>query len=148
MNNLSSLNPIDKDWPLWRKALAAAVLAAIANHLIFSIGRLAGVDYTVTTPQGSQLLSAAQIALFTVLPMLLGAGLYGMLDRFVPNWSWRLFLGASAVAVAFSFVPFFQASYPAATIVTLGLTHLVPPAILIISLRADEKNTDLDHTKI
>lgn len=125
---------IKQEWPRWRRVLSAVVLAVLLNHIIYSLGRLSGVDYTVMTPQGEQLLSAAQIAIFTALPMALGAGLFEVLARFAEEWKWKVFLTASAVAVAFSFIPFFQASYAIQTVLTLSITHLVPPVLLLYSV--------------
>jgi len=112
----------------WRFGLWATLSALLVNLVLYGLARLLGVPFTVTPPgQGPQEVGWANVALLTVLPMLLGLALYAPLRRRTSR-AYPLFQGlALLVFVLMAFGPF-AATQEGSTQLVLSLLH-VPPVL-------------------
>ena len=118
---------------LRRRALgvAAAVVACLA---IWSIGALAGVDYTVESPGQP----ATDIGLGAIFVVALGAALLGwaalaLLERFAPRVARPVWISLATVVTLLSFVPVLSVEATGGAKLALGATH-VAVAVALIAL--------------
>ncbi|MER3556749.1 MAG: hypothetical protein C4302_01795 [Thermus sp.] len=124
---------------LWRFGLRATGLALLANLLLYGLARLLGVPFEVSPPgQGTQEVGWANVALLTVLPMLLGLALYAPLRQRTPK-AFPLFQGlALLVFLLLAFAPF-AATEEGSTRLALSLLHIPPVAAFLWTLHRVEK---------
>ncbi|WP_117238419.1 DUF6069 family protein [Thermus sediminis] len=118
----------------WNLALAALGVALGTNLLLFLLAGAVGVPFQVTPPgQPPQEVALASVALFTVLPMLLGFALYFPLRRRTPR-ALPIFVGlALAVFLLMLFPPFAAAPRPDTRLALLAL-HVPPVAAFLWTL--------------
>ncbi|MGW1450319.1 DUF6069 family protein [Micromonospora sp. NPDC002411] len=118
---------------LRRRALGvgAAVLACVA---IWSIGALAGVDYTVESPGQP----ATDIGVGAIVMVSLGAALFGwatlaLLERFAPRAARPVWISLAVVVTLLSFAPLLNVDATGGAKLALGATH-VAVAVALIAL--------------
>jgi hypothetical protein len=93
---------------LWQKGLIAAVVATVINLILFGIGALMGglMVQDVANPAAYMPVSWFMVILMTVIPVLLGTGVYWVLRRIMPNQATTVFvIIALAVALLSMFGP-------------------------------------------
>ncbi|MFI7576892.1 DUF6069 family protein [Micromonospora sp. NPDC049497] len=112
---------------------ALGVLAAVATCvLIWVIGAVAGVDWTVTTPGRP----AMEVGLAMVVVFSLGASLVGwaalvVLERFAGHRATLIWTVLAAVVAVVSLLPLFGADASTGAKLALGAMHLAVAAVLI-----------------
>jgi hypothetical protein len=93
---------------LWQKGLIAAVVATVINLILYAIGALMGglMVQDMANPAAYMPVSWFMVILMTVIPVLLGTGVYWVLRRMMPNQATMIFvIGALAVALLSLFGP-------------------------------------------
>ncbi|MET8233282.1 DUF6069 family protein [Micromonospora sp. NPDC005298] len=119
--------------PLRRRALGVAV-AVLACLAIWSIGALAGVDYTVESPgQPAMVIGAGAIVVVALGVSLLGWAALALLERFAPRIARPLWISLAVVVTALSFLPLAGVEADGGAKVALGATH-VAVAVALIAL--------------
>ncbi|MEO3771070.1 DUF6069 family protein [Micromonospora sp. B9E7] len=119
--------------PLRRRALGvgAAVLACLA---IWSIGALAGVDYTVESPgQPATVIGAGAIVMVALGAALLGWATLALLERFAPRVARPIWISLAVVVTLLSFAPLLTVDATGGAKLALGATH-VAVAVALIAL--------------
>ncbi|MFI0793638.1 DUF6069 family protein [Micromonospora rubida] len=119
-----------------RRALgvAAAVLAPV---LVWIVGALAGVDYTVENPgQPAFVVGLAPVVLFSLVSALVGWVGLVVLERIAGRRAGIIWTALAVVLALLSLVPVFAAEATVGAKVALGATHLAVAAVLIALLPA------------
>lgn len=112
----------------------ATVSALVANLIVFAIGTAADVTFDVESPQP---ISAVTVALFTVIPLVLGAVVVALVSR---RWSGFQHFAAWA-GLAFALLTIagsFGAAGDTTTALTLAAMHLVVGAAWFLGVRPRE----------
>jgi uncharacterized membrane protein len=119
-----------------RAGLTAVAAAAVTNGLLWTAGRLAGVDFVLRDPGSTAVhpLSLAEIVGFSVLPVLAGWGSLALLRRLSRHGD-RIWIGLAAAVLLLSFVPIALEASTASTKAMLTVIHLVVAAALVPVLR-------------
>lgn len=116
---------------LRRRALgvAAAVLACV---LIWVVGAIAGVDYTVKNPgQPEFAVGLAPVVTFSLGSALLGWAALAVLERVAGRRASIIWIVLAAVVALLSLFPVFATEATAGAKVALGAMHLAVAAVLI-----------------
>ncbi|MGC4814359.1 DUF6069 family protein [Micromonospora sp. DT228] len=124
---------------LRRRALgvAAAVVAAV---VIWAIGALAGVDFTVESPgQPATDIGAGEIVTVALGAALLGWAALALLERFAPRVARPVWISLAAVVTAVSLVPLLGVEATGGAKLILGATHLAVAIPLIALLPAHRR---------
>lgn len=110
-----------------RVAAPAIALTLVANLVVYAVARLAGAEFSITTPvaDAAQTIGWVSVVVMSVVPLLLGAAALLASRRWAPT-SWRVLLGLGLLIAVVSLPVFATAS--AATKVSLSLMHLVAGA--------------------
>ncbi|MEU8156157.1 DUF6069 family protein [Micromonospora sp. NPDC048986] len=119
--------------PLRRRALgvAAAVVAPLA---VWTIGALAGVDYTVESPgQPATVIGAGAIVMIALGAALLGWAALALLERFASRVARPVWISLAIVVTVLSFVPVLSVEATGGAKLALGATH-VAVAVALIAL--------------
>lgn len=120
--------------PWWQLGLAAAVIAAVANLIVFAIAvGAAGIDVRITpSPGESELvdLTAGPVILMSVVPALLATLLAAGLAKWTAAPR-RWFLGVAAVILVLSLFPVAGLAISTGAKVTLALMHLIAAAVIV-----------------
>jgi hypothetical protein len=121
MTRPTSLPPITA---FLRTGALAGVLALVVNVALYYAAQAGGLwDLSIQSPAGGPI-TVAPVAIFSLLPAVVGALLAWVLARFVPA-GLAVFQGiALLVFVAFLFPPF-QLGAPTGMVWTLQLMHVV-----------------------
>ncbi|MFJ6164448.1 DUF6069 family protein [Micromonospora orduensis] len=120
--------------PLRRRALGVAV-AVVACLVIWSIGALAGVDYTVESPgQPATVIGAGAIVVVALGASLLGWATLALLERFAPRMARPLWISLAVVVTLLSLLPLAGVEADGGAKVALGATHLAVAVALIALL--------------
>jgi hypothetical protein len=119
-----------------RPGLTAVAGATTANALLWTAGRLAGVDFALNDPGGTQAhaLSLPEIAGFSLLVTLLGWGSLALLRRISKRGN-QIWLVLATAVLLLSFVPIGLEHAGAGTKAMLTVIHLVVAAALVPVLR-------------
>ncbi|MFF0471149.1 DUF6069 family protein [Micromonospora zamorensis] len=118
---------------LRRRALAVGV-AVVACLAIWSIGALAGVDYTVESPgQPATVIGAGAIFVVALGAALLGWAALALLERFAPRAARPVWISLAVAVTLLSLVPLFGVEATGGAKLTLGATH-VAVAVALIAL--------------
>ena len=119
-----------------RPGLTAVVTAAVANGLLWTGGRLAGVDFGLRDPGSTTVhpLSLPEIAVFSVLFALAGWGSLTLLRR-ISRHGDAIWVALAASILLLSFVPIALEHATASTRAMLVVVHLVVAASLVPVLR-------------
>ena len=140
---LATTSVVDRPW--WQLAIVAAVVAAVANLIVYAIAEgPAGLNLRVPNQQaGGDLvdLGPGPVVLFSVLPAAVAALLAAGLAR----WSStprRWFLAIALVVLAVSFLPLVGADLPTSTRLTLGIMHVVTAGAIIAPFARRLTNRD------
>ncbi|MCI4066649.1 DUF6069 family protein [Micromonospora sp. R77] len=118
-----------------RRALgvAAAVLACV---LIWVLGRIAGVDYTVTNPgQPAMDVGVGSVVIFSLVASLVGWAALIALERFTSRAT-AIWTALAVVVALLSLLPLAGSEADGSTKLTLGAMHLAVAAVLIALLPA------------
>ncbi|KGN32899.1 hypothetical protein N802_16050 [Knoellia sinensis KCTC 19936] len=117
-------------------ALATAGIAAIVNLIVYAVARVAGAEFSVLTPMGSepQAVGALSVAFMSVVAGLLGAALLRGTKRWAPT-SWKA-IAALGLIVGIVTMPLF-AEASAGTKVALSAMHLISGATFFVSTRRE-----------
>ncbi|WP_433650839.1 DUF6069 family protein [Micromonospora zamorensis] len=118
---------------LRRRALAVGV-AVVACLAIWSIGALAGVDYTVESPgQPATVIGAGAIFVVALGAALLGWAALALLERFTPRVARPVWISLAVAVTLLSLVPLVGVEATGGAKLTLGATH-VAVAVALIAL--------------
>ncbi|MGC5310716.1 DUF6069 family protein [Micromonospora zamorensis] len=118
---------------LRRRALAVGV-AVVACLAIWSIGALAGVDYTVESPgQPATVIGAGAIFVVALGAALLGWAALALLERFAPRAARPVWISLAVAVTLLSLVPLIGVEATGGAKLTLGATH-VAVAVALIAL--------------
>ncbi|MEU1396370.1 DUF6069 family protein [Micromonospora zamorensis] len=118
---------------LRRRALAVGV-AVVACLAIWSIGALAGVDYTVESPgQPATVIGAGAIFVVALGAALLGWAVLALLERFAPRAARPVWISLAVAVTLLSLVPLVGVEATGGAKLTLGATH-VAVAVALIAL--------------
>ncbi|MGN9811681.1 DUF6069 family protein [Micromonospora sp. BQ11] len=127
----ATAQPVTTTSSVRRRALG--VLAAVATcALIWVIGSVAGVDWTVTSPGRP----AMELGLAPVVVVSLGASLVGwaalvVLERFAGHRATIIWTALAAVVAVASLFPLFGVDASTGAKLALGAMHLAVAAVLI-----------------
>ncbi|MET7819462.1 DUF6069 family protein [Micromonospora zamorensis] len=118
---------------LRRRALAVGV-AVVACLAIWSIGALAGVDYTVESPgKPATVIGAGAIFVVALGAALLGWAALALLERFAPRAARPAWISLAVAVTLLSLVPLVGVEATGGAKLTLGATH-VAVAVALIAL--------------
>ncbi|MBQ1039107.1 DUF6069 family protein [Micromonospora sp. C81] len=118
---------------LRRRALAVGV-AVVACLAIWSIGALAGVDYTVESPgQPATVIGAGAIFVVALGAALLGWAALALLERFAPRAARPVWISLAVAVTLLSLVPLVGVEATGGAKLILGATH-VAVAVALIAL--------------
>ncbi|MEV4122789.1 DUF6069 family protein [Micromonospora sp. NPDC049645] len=118
---------------LRRRALGVAA-AVVAPLIIWSIGAVAGVDYTIESPgQPATVIGAGAIAVIALASALLGWAALALLERFATRVARPVWISLAIVVTVLSFVPVFSVEATGGAKLALGATH-VAVAVALIAL--------------
>ena len=124
--------PVTRPW--WQLGLAAAVIAVVANLIVFAIAvGAASIDVRITPGPGeSELvdLTAGPVILMSVVPALLATLLAAGLAKWTAAPR-RWFLGVAAVILVLSLFPVAGLAISTGAKVTLALMHLITAAAIV-----------------
>lgn len=129
---------------VWRYGVLAAVIAAVINAIIWLIARALGVSFRVQPPgQTESTVNLLAVILITIVPILLGVGVYVLLHR-VTRRPFLVFLIIALVVFVLSLLPPLSAADETGTQVTLILMHIVATlAVLAGVYRFEQQRTRL-----
>ncbi|MGL5809664.1 MAG: DUF6069 family protein [Nocardioides sp.] len=113
---------------LWRSGLIAALIAAVANEVIWVLLKVVGADLAVEIGGETQDVMIFQPFLSTFIASVAGLGIGWLLGRSGRASWWRPFIWAAAVVSLLS--PLLSGT-DLLTKVGLGLMHLVAAALLV-----------------
>jgi uncharacterized membrane protein YphA (DoxX/SURF4 family) len=118
---------------LWWAGPLAAIVASIANLVIYVIAVAAGVSMLVPGPDPSlppQPLPIPAVVLFSAIPALVAAGLLALLGRFTAR-PIRIFLIIAAVVLVLSFIPPLLIPISLGLKITFEIMHIVAAAVIV-----------------
>ncbi|MBG6065644.1 DUF6069 family protein [Micromonospora ureilytica] len=119
--------------PLRRRALGVAA-AVVACLVIWAIGAVAGVDYTVESPgQPATVIGAGAIVTVALGAALLGWAALALLERFATRVARPVWISVAIVVTVLSFVPLLSVEATGGAKLVLGATH-VAVAVALIAL--------------
>lgn len=129
---------------VWRYGVLAAVIAAVINAIIWLIARALGVSFRVQPPgQTESTVNLLAVILTTIVPSLLGLGVYVLLHR-VTRRPFLVFLIIALVVFVLSLLLPLSAADETGTQVTLILMHIVATlAVLAGIYRFEQQRTRL-----
>ncbi|MFF5055138.1 DUF6069 family protein [Micromonospora sp. NPDC000663] len=120
--------------PLRRRALGV-VVAVVSCLAIWSIGALAGVDYTVESPgQPAVVIGAGAIVTVALGASLLGWATLALLERFARRLARPLWISLAVVVTVLSFLPLTGVEADGGAKVALGATHIAVAVALVALL--------------
>ncbi|MCS7257490.1 MAG: DUF6069 family protein [Thermomicrobium sp.] len=129
---------------VWRYGVLAAVIAAVINAIIWLIARALGVSFRVQPPgQTESTVNLLAVILITIVPILLGVGVYVLLHR-VTRRPFLVFLIIALVVFVLSLLLPLSAADETGTQVTRILMHIVATlAVLAGVYRFEQQRTRL-----
>lgn len=129
---------------VWRYGVLAAVIAAVINAIIWLIARALGVSFRVQPPgQTESTVNLLRVILITIVPSLLGVGVYVLLHR-VTRRPFLVFLIIALVVFVLSLLLPLSAADEAGTQVALIPMHIVATlAVLAGVYRFEQQRTRL-----
>ena len=129
---------------VWRYGVLAAVIAAVINAIIWLIARALGVSFRVQPPgQTESTVNLLRVILITLVPILLGVGVYVLLHRLTRR-PFLVFLIIALVVFVLSLLPPLSAADETGTQVALILMHIVATlAVLAGVYRFEQQRTRL-----
>ncbi|MBQ1020775.1 hypothetical protein KBX71_23265 [Micromonospora sp. D93] len=120
--------------PLRRRALGVAA-AVVACLVIWAIGALAGVDYTVESPgQPATVIGAGAIVTVALGAALLGWAALALLERFATRVARPVWISVAIVVTVLSFFPLLSVEATGGAKLVLGATHMAVAVALITLL--------------
>ncbi|MEU8220193.1 DUF6069 family protein [Micromonospora taraxaci] len=120
--------------PLRRRALGVGA-AVVSCLVIWSIGALAGVDYTVESPgQPATVIGAGAIVMVSLGAALLGWATLALLERFAPRAARPVWISLAVVVTLLSFAPLLNVDATGGAKLALGATHVAVAVALIVLL--------------
>ncbi|MEH0985103.1 DUF6069 family protein [Micromonospora sp. CPCC 205556] len=109
--------------------VAGAVLACV---LIWVIGAIAGVDYTVKNPgQPEMTVGIGPVVIFSLGAALVGWAALAVLERFLPRRATAVWIALAVVVALLSLLPLMGTEATTGAKLTLGAMHLAVAAVLI-----------------
>lgn len=122
--------------PSTTRRRALAVVAAVAScALIWLVGRLSGVDFTVKNPgQPEMVLGLAPVVFVAFLASLLGWGVLALLERLTRRRAAVVWTVLAVVVALVSLAPVAATDATAGAKVALGAMHLAVAAALVALL--------------
>ncbi|TDB74136.1 DUF6069 family protein [Micromonospora sp. KC723] len=127
----STVNP-----PLRRRALGVAA-AVLAPALVWVIGAIAGVDYTVVNPgQPAFVVGLAPVVIFSLGSALVGWLGLVVLERLVRRHAAVIWTALAAALTLLSLIPVVATEASVGAKVALGVAHLAVAAPLVALLPA------------
>lgn len=129
---------------VWRYGVLAAVIAAVINAIIWLIARALGVSFRVQPPgQTESTVNLLAVILTTIVPSLLGVGVYVLLHH-VTRRPFLVFLIIALVVFVLSLLLPLSAADETGTQVALILMHIVATlAVLAGVYRFEQQRTRL-----
>jgi len=129
---------------VWRYGVLAAVIAAVINAIIWLIARALGVSFRVQPPgQTESTVNLLAVILITIVPILLGVGVYVLLHRLTRR-PFLVFLIIALVVFVLSLLPPLSAADETGTQVALILMRIVATlAVLAGVYRFEQQRTRL-----
>ena len=129
---------------VWRYGVLAAVIAAVINAIIWLIARALGVSFRVQPPgQTESTVNLLAVILITIVPILLGVGVYVLLHR-LSRRPFLVFLIIALVVFVLSLLPPLSAADETGTQVALILMRIVATlAVLAGVYRFEQQRTRL-----
>lgn len=119
----------------WQAGLAGILVAAVANLVIYAIGRGAGASFDVVDRNTEFTVNAGTVLMFTAVPMALGFVLAVVASR---RWPWALRAG-EAIGIALALVTIalpFAADTDGGTQAALAVMHVGVAAGLVLAFEA------------
>ena len=120
---------------LFTVGLIAGVLAAVLNLIVYAIAAAVGVPFDVQMGPGApiQPIGALQFIMASIVPALIGTGLYALLVRFTRNAT-PIFIGIAIVVALLSLASPLGMQVALSTRLTLAVLHLTTAAIITLTL--------------
>lgn len=110
---------------IFKAGLMAGVVAAIINAILFLIGSTFTFPDNALTPMGQPIVLPIVIVM-SLVPVLLGTGVYWALTRFVADKANKIFVAISVVVLLFMIPgPFGIENVDTAQIIILQIMHIV-----------------------
>lgn len=127
----ATAQPVPATSSIRRRALGVGA-AVLACALIWSVGALAGVDYTVENPgQPAFTVGLAPVVLFSLVSALVGWVGLVVLERFLGRRAGVVWTVLAVVLALLSLVPVFATEATGGARIALGAMHLAVAAVLI-----------------
>ncbi|GGJ46474.1 DUF6069 family protein [Deinococcus roseus] len=120
---------------LLRKATQAALIAAVLNVLVFLIAKITGVPLQVFQGTIPMDLTALPVALATLIPAYVAAGVYALAQR-AGSRGVLVFQGIGWVFLLLSFFPVVTMPVALATKLVLALMHTIAGVTILTLLNA------------
>jgi Family of unknown function (DUF6069) len=121
----------------FKGAVAGGVGAGVVNVGLYLAGGAMGAKYLMLAPGTTEAapIPIAMPFIMSLLPALVGGGVFAALLKFIPARAWTIFLGLSALGfVAMLPGPFLQMSGDTPAIVVLEAMHVVVVAAVLAGI--------------
>lgn len=115
---------------LWRDTIISGILTAILNGIIFFVGQLYGVAYSVGfSGTNSFDVELPAVLIVSFLAALIGGSVLWFLGR-MRNGD-RIFMWVALIITLLSFVPLYATALTLPTMILLGLMHALTALIVV-----------------
>lgn len=108
---------------IWKVGAVAALATAVVNGVILLTARAAGVEFFVQVPGQIVEVGIGQVALMSVLPLMLGTAVAALAARFSVSLRWVQ--GAAVVLTLLSFISPLALDSPVSTKLVLSAMHVI-----------------------
>ncbi len=126
---------------LWQAGSLAAVIAAVVNVAVYVAARALGTPFVVQPPnRDPSEISAGGVIVFSLVPLMIATGIYGLLRRFTRR-PLRVFLLLAVIVFLLLLIPPLVTAQDAATAAALILMHVVATVAILVPLALLERST-------
>lgn len=126
---------------LWQAGWLAAVIAAVVNVAVYAAARALGTPFIVEPPnRDPSEISAGGVIVFSVVPLVIATGIYGLLRRFTRR-PLRVFLLLAVIVFLLLLIPPLGAAREPSTAAALILMHVVATGSILGALALLERST-------
>ena len=122
--------PATERQPVWKRGVAAAVVASVATTVLAAVASTAGISFADSSGASIPIAGFAQL---TLVFSLVGVGIAAVMARKARRPR-PTFVRTAVVLTALSFVPDLTFGFDAASAVTLITLHTVAAAIVVPAL--------------
>lgn len=122
---------------IWRAGIVAALVAAVANAVVFLVARGVGaMPSDVITPAGRPI-TLGPVLFLSIFPAIVAAALYGVLLRFTRRATPIFLAVAALVFIVYAVLPLGIEGAPTGMVIALELMHVfVALPVVALLLRA------------